>query len=238
MAPGNKYVLHFRNTLPYQALSTQMNVYKDPNVSNVHTHGLHISGESPSDDVTRWFEGQRGGDYVYDIPANHMGGTYWYHAHHHGSSFLQVSGGSFGQIIIDDSNDNIPANVAAMTKRQLVLGYIDPGAKGTGGDTLMSCTPAPGSTSCSARWTANGLANGSFCAPAGEWQHWRVLIADGRPRHQREGLRRDRAEPHAERRSRAGLGALGQHPAPVPPSHISRSGAEQLQGRLRARRVL
>jgi hypothetical protein len=62
MTPGNKYVLHFRNTLPYQALSTQMNVYKDPNVSNVHTHGLHISGESPSDDVTRWFEGQRGGE--------------------------------------------------------------------------------------------------------------------------------------------------------------------------------
>jgi FtsP/CotA-like multicopper oxidase with cupredoxin domain len=93
-------------------------------VTNVHTHGLHISGESPGDDVTRAFEGQRGGDYVYDIPANHMGGTFWYHAHHHGSTFLQVSTGAFGLIIIDDAEDGIPANVAAMEEKHLLLGYL------------------------------------------------------------------------------------------------------------------
>ncbi len=171
MLPGNKYVLRFHNRLPYQPASTQMNVFKDPNVSNVHTHGLHISGESPSDDVTRSFEGGFGGDFVYDIPANHMGGTYWYHAHHHGSTYLQVSGGAFGQIVIDDSNDGIPANVAAMTERQLVIAYLDPSARGTGGDTLLSGTLSP-------TWTVNGLVQGAFCAPANEWQHWRVLLAD------------------------------------------------------------
>ncbi len=71
------------------------NVFKDPNVTNVHTHGVHISGETPADDVTRFFEGGFGGDYVYEIPADHMGGTFWYHAHHHGSTFLQVSSGAF-----------------------------------------------------------------------------------------------------------------------------------------------
>jgi len=171
MTPGNKYVLKFHNTLPYAPLSTDMNVYKDANASNVHTHGLHISGESPSDDVTRTFEGQRGGDFVWEIPADHMGGTYWYHAHHHGSTYLQVSGGAFGQIIIDDSNDGIPANVAGMTERQLVVAYLDPSAKGTGGDTLLNGTLQP-------TWTVNGLVQGSFCAPQGEWQHWRVLLAD------------------------------------------------------------
>ena len=171
MRPGNKYVMSFHNTLPYAPLSPDMNVFKDANVSNLHTHGLHISGESPSDDVTRAFEGGRGGDFVWDIPANHMGGTYWYHAHHHGSTYLQVSGGAFGQMIIDDSNDGIPANVAAMTERQLVVAYLDPSVKGTGGDTLMSGTLAP-------TWTVNGLVQGSFCAPQGEWQHWRVLLAD------------------------------------------------------------
>lgn len=171
MTPGNKYVMRFRNTLPYEVASTAMNVFKDPNVSNLHTHGLHISGESPSDDVTRAFEGQRGGDFVWDIPADHMGGTYWYHAHHHGSTYLQVSGGAFGQMIIDDSNDGIPANVAAMTERQLVVAYLDPAAKGAGGDTLMSGTLA-------ATWTVNGLKQGSFCMPQNEWQHWRVLLAD------------------------------------------------------------
>lgn len=171
MAPGNKYVMRFHNTLPYSEPSPDHNVFKDPNITNLHTHGLHISGETPSDDVTRWVQGGYGADYVYDIPADHMGGTYWYHAHHHGSTMLQVSGGAFGQMLIDDSNDGIPANVAAMTERQLVVAYLDPGAAGTGGDTLMTGT-------LTATWTVNGLKNGNLCAPQNEWQHWRVLLAD------------------------------------------------------------
>jgi FtsP/CotA-like multicopper oxidase with cupredoxin domain len=171
MAPGNKYVLRFHNELPFEPLSQAENVLKDPNASNVHTHGLHISGESPGDDVTRTFEGGFGGDFVYDIPADHMGGTYWYHAHHHGSTFLQVSGGTFGMLLIDDSNDGMPQHVADMQERNIVLGYLDPGVAGSGGDTLISGTLSP-------TWTINGQKNGSLCMPANEWQHWRVLLAD------------------------------------------------------------
>ena len=171
MVPGNKYVLRFRNLLPYEAPSPVHNDFKDPNITNVHTHGLHISGESPGDDVTRMFEGGFGGDYVYDIPADHMGGTFWYHAHHHGSTFLQVSTGGFGFIIIDDSQDQLPANVAAMEERHILIGYLDPDAAGTGGDTLVSGTFQPG-------WTVNGTVNGDLVIPPDTWQHWRVLLAD------------------------------------------------------------
>lgn len=171
MTPGNKYVLRFQNRLPYEPLSAAENVFKDPNASNIHTHGLHISGETPSDDVTRTFEGGFGGDFVYDIPADHMGGTYWYHAHHHGSTFLQVSAGTFGLLVIDDSNDGMPANVAAMEEREIVLGFLDPGVAGTGGDTLIDGNLSP-------TWTINGQKTASLCMPSNEWQHWRVLLAD------------------------------------------------------------
>lgn len=171
MIPGQKYVLRFHNTLPYEPLNTAENVFKDPNVSNLHTHGLHISGMSPGDDVMRSFEGQRGGDFVYEIPAGHMGGTFWYHAHHHGSTYLQVAGGAFGLLVVDDSKDGIPANVAAMTERQFAVAYLDPGVAGTGGDTLMSGTLPSG-------WTVNGKLNGNICMPTNEWQHWRILLAD------------------------------------------------------------
>ncbi|HEY5729381.1 MAG TPA: multicopper oxidase domain-containing protein [Anaerolineales bacterium] len=171
MVPGNKYVLRFRNLLPYQAPSPVNNDFKDPNITNVHTHGLHVSGMSPGDDVTRMFEGGFGGDYVYDIPADHMGGTYWYHAHHHGSTFLQVSTGGFGFIIIDDSADGIPANVAAMEERHFLIGYLDPSVAGNGGDTIVSGTFQPG-------WTVNGKVNGNLNVPPNTWQHWRVLLAD------------------------------------------------------------
>lgn len=171
MEPGRKYVLQFRNRLPYEPKSEEHNVFKDPNVSNLHTHGLHISGMSPGDDVTRSFEGGAGGDFVYDIPANHMGGTFWYHAHHHGSTYLQVSGGAFGLIVIDDSNDDIPAPVAAMTERQLVIAYLDPDVAGTGGDTLITGSLSP-------TWTVNGKINGDLLMPSNEWQHFRILLAD------------------------------------------------------------
>ncbi len=171
MEPGRKYVLSFKNLLPYEPLSTEHNVFKDPNVTNLHTHGLHISGDTPSDDVTRILEGGFAGDYVYDIPADHMGGTFWYHAHHHGSTFLQVSSGALGLIIIDDQFDGIPANVAAMQEKALSISYLDTSVAGTGGDTLVSGTLSPG-------WNVNGKVDGNLCLPTNTWQHWRVLIAD------------------------------------------------------------
>jgi FtsP/CotA-like multicopper oxidase with cupredoxin domain len=171
MDPGQTYVVTFKNLLPFEAASPEHNVFKDPNISNIHTHGLHISGESPGDDVTRQINGSYCGDYVYDLPADHMGGTYWYHAHHHGSTYLQVSGGAFGLILVDDSGDDIPQSVADMTERQLVVAYLDPNVAGTGGDSLISGTLDP-------TWTVNGTVDGSVCTPPGEWQHWRVLLAD------------------------------------------------------------
>lgn len=171
MKPGQKYVLQFRNKLPYEPRSTRHNVFRDPNVSNLHTHGLHTSGMSPGDDVTRSFEGQSGGDFVYDIPLDHMGGTFWYHAHHHGSTYLQVSGGAFGMIVIDDSDDDIPSSVAEMEERQLVVAYLDPDVAGTGGDTLISGSLSP-------TWTVNGKVRGDLCMPPDTWQHWRILLAD------------------------------------------------------------
>src|SRR3972149_8841933 len=122
MTPGNTYVLTLKNLLPYATPSTTINDFKDPNITNIHTHGLHVSPMSPSDDVMRLINGTYCGDYVYAVPSDHMGGTLWYHPHHHGSTFLQVSGGALGLLLIDDSLDGIPAGVAAMTERQLVLG--------------------------------------------------------------------------------------------------------------------
>ncbi|RDH86008.1 MAG: hypothetical protein DIZ80_00610 [endosymbiont of Galathealinum brachiosum] len=170
MAPDKKYVLKFENRLAYQPLSSDHNVFKDPNVTNLHTHGLHTTGDTPGDDVTRIFEGRTGGDYVFDITSDHMGGTFWLHAHHHGSTYLQISSGAFGMLVIDDANDGIPANVAAMEERLLTMAYLDPSVAGTGGDMLVSGTLNPG-------WNVNGTVDGNICMPANTWQHWRMLVA-------------------------------------------------------------
>jgi FtsP/CotA-like multicopper oxidase with cupredoxin domain len=171
MTPGEQYVLTFKNLLEYAEPNPKHNVFKDPNITNIHTHGLHVSGETPADDITRQINGGQCGDYVYDVPANHMGGTLWYHAHHHGSTYLQVAGGAFGLLLIDDSLDGVPQSVADMSERQLAIAYLDPDVAGTGGDTLVSGTLSP-------TWTVNGKVEGNLCTPPDEWQHWRVLLAD------------------------------------------------------------
>ena len=172
MSPGQTYVLTLKNSLPFEEPSPEHNTLKDPNITNIHTHGLHISGETPSDDVTRIIQGGYCGDYVYEIGPDHMGGTNWYHPHHHGSTWLQVAGGALGMLIVDDSGDGIPAGVAAMNERLLAVGFIEPGVvAGNGGDTLISGTFSSG-------WTVNGNVQGNLCTPVDEWQHWRVLLAD------------------------------------------------------------
>ncbi len=171
MVPGNTYVMTLKNLLPYSPPSTAENTFKDPDITNVHTHGLHVSPTSPSDDAMRVINGTYCGDYVYAVPPDHMGGTLWYHPHHHGSTFLQVSGGAWGLLLVDDSKDVLPAGVAGMTERQLVVGFVNPSVAGTGGDTLISGSLSP-------TWTVNGKVQGNLCTPANEWQHWRVLLAD------------------------------------------------------------
>jgi FtsP/CotA-like multicopper oxidase with cupredoxin domain len=225
MTPGETYVLTFKNALDYEVPSPEHNVFKDPNITNIHTHGLHVSGETPADDVTRLINGGQCGDYVYEIPDDHMGGTLWYHAHHHGSTWLQVAGGAFGLLLIDDSGDGIPPGVAGMTERQLAIAYLDPGVAGTGGDTLVSGSLSP-------TWTVNGEieGEGNLCMPANEWQHWRVLLADADAKMKTLSIG---SECEAVLLARDGVwrkgpeGPLPEGPLPLPSNEIELTGASR-----------
>lgn len=119
-------------------------------------------------------------------------------------------------IVIDDSADEIPVNVAAMEERQLVVAYLDPNVAGTGGDTLISGTLSP-------TWTVNGKVNGKMCVPANTWQHWRVLLAD-----------RDGREKTVSVGSNCELALMARDgvwrtevPKPLPTNSISLTGASR-----------
>jgi len=74
--------------------------YHCVNVTNLHTHGIHVSPWQDNIDT----EVQPGDSlvYTYDMPVDHMAGTFWYHAHHHGSTNLQVQGGLVGALIVEN----------------------------------------------------------------------------------------------------------------------------------------
>src|SRR5690606_9843911 len=49
------------------------------------------------------FKPQEKFDYQFKMEPNHPAGTYWYHAHLHGSTALQVPNGMAGPLIVEGS---------------------------------------------------------------------------------------------------------------------------------------
>jgi FtsP/CotA-like multicopper oxidase with cupredoxin domain/peroxiredoxin len=78
-------------------------------VTNLHVHGLHVSPRSPADDVLTEVTPGSYFNYQYQLPRNHVAGTFWYHAHKHGSVALQVTGGMAGALLVRGGLDKLPA---------------------------------------------------------------------------------------------------------------------------------
>eukprot|EP01064_Diplonema_japonicum_P011607 TRINITY_DN1900_c0_g1_i1.p1 TRINITY_DN1900_c0_g1~~TRINITY_DN1900_c0_g1_i1.p1 ORF type:complete len:544 (+),score=157.88 TRINITY_DN1900_c0_g1_i1:46-1677(+) len=103
------------------------NGFHCPDVTSLHTHGLHIS---PNDDnIDTHIEPGEEHTYSYTVPEYHLMGTHWYHAHHHGSTALQALGGLAGILLMDpDSSFDLPNDLAALYLRPsvppLMLNYL------------------------------------------------------------------------------------------------------------------
>jgi FtsP/CotA-like multicopper oxidase with cupredoxin domain/peroxiredoxin len=79
------------------------------NTTNLHTHGLHVSPRDPADNIFPEVEPGKKRKYEYCIGSDHPAGTFWYHAHKHGSVGLQLSSGMAGALIVEGGIDRYPA---------------------------------------------------------------------------------------------------------------------------------
>ena len=138
-------------------------------VTNLHMHGFHVSPDSPADNVLMEIAAGESFQYVYDIPANHPGGTYWYHPHFHGDSNEQVFGGMAGAVIIEGDIDQVPG-IAGLPGRLLVLQATEFEADG-------SLTPPDQRQQGKFLRLVNGQLNPTLTIRPGETQRWRILNA-------------------------------------------------------------
>jgi FtsP/CotA-like multicopper oxidase with cupredoxin domain len=84
--PGDRLYIKYANALGANHGPTAFNSYHQPNTTNLHVHGLHVSPLAPADDIFGMVAPP--GEtlqYKYKLPADHSPGTYWLHPHHHGS---------------------------------------------------------------------------------------------------------------------------------------------------------
>jgi len=95
-------IIHSHNKLPsdHPNKENRLNWPHGFNDYNLHTHGLHVSPQSPADNVCMTISPGQSFSNRYDIPANHPCGAYWYHPHKHGSVALQVGSGMAGTILM------------------------------------------------------------------------------------------------------------------------------------------
>eukprot|EP00004_Rigifila_ramosa_P028489 TRINITY_DN968_c1_g1_i8.p1 TRINITY_DN968_c1_g1~~TRINITY_DN968_c1_g1_i8.p1 ORF type:complete len:471 (+),score=91.80 TRINITY_DN968_c1_g1_i8:56-1468(+) len=136
--------------------------------TNLHTHGLHVSGDGNGDDVTRMVKPGMCLSYNWTLPADHIGGTTWYHSHHHGRTEAHVSGGAFGPLIVDDDpaalgmpSDDVAAWATSAAAERLLFVYTSSGVWKSAGYN-----------------GAAGAVSTTIPVTVGEWIRLRVLVAD------------------------------------------------------------
>jgi suppressor of ftsI len=120
VVPGREIKLQYVNNLPVHS-TEECALGPCADHSNLHFHGLHVSPDSPQDDVLTMMStpGQRL-KYRVEIPPDAAPGLYWYHTHPHGESARQDLDGMSGAIVIDGIDRYYP-ELRGMRERVLVL---------------------------------------------------------------------------------------------------------------------
>eukprot|EP01084_Bolivina_argentea_P016471 30826_1 len=174
------YTLTLINNLPPDTPIEILNIIKELDITNIHTHGLHISGETPADNIFDAINGGQQMTYVYRIPCDHSGGTFWYHPHHHGSTAVQVGGGSVGAIIVEDSPqlESLPLWLETMGEMILVIQHLDSRRVRQIGRNIDNIFNADNFAVGSDFWIINGKYQPDICMTTGVWKRFRIVNAD------------------------------------------------------------
>lgn len=112
-----------RNSCDHDADNCDPNIPHGFNNTNLHTHGLHVDPSGNSDNVFVKLESGDSFEYEIKIPEDHVAGTFWYHAHVHGSTSVQVASGVHGALIIRGDYDKVP-EIKKAKERIMILQTI------------------------------------------------------------------------------------------------------------------
>lgn len=139
------------------------------NTTNIHTHGLHVSPQAPSDNTFLRIEPQSEYQLCFKLPEKQPAGTFWYHPHVHGSTGLQVMNGMAGALIVEEPDDEklVPESGDLIWLVQELVGK--------GAEQLYSCDHPHGP------YTVNGKFQPTLSLQPGEVQRWRFINATATP---------------------------------------------------------
>ncbi len=196
--PGESLEVNLINSLdaqtPEEFCPPNMNQYHASNSTNLHTHGLHVDPYKATDgrDSDNIFltlvpggqeipEACNMGEirkvstaYNFELPEDHPSGTFWYHAHKHGSTAQQVGNGLVGPLIVLDKPgvmpsyiENAPEDILLVQMRDIEQDSAAPGDSG-GKPHLVLVDPSG---------QGGGTKNPEIVMRPGEVRRWRIINA-------------------------------------------------------------
>lgn len=187
--PGDTIRVRLNNLLPPnpdQDSTDQGNFPQRANTTNLHVHGLNVSPKDNSDNVLLSILPGDSLDYLIVLPNDHASGTYWFHPHHHTSTWAQVASSLAGTIIVNDKNDPIVTdpNILKYDSKVFVFSMFRY-------DTVTNAVGVPQRlnkanmfnpiTGMDSPLLVNGVAGGTVSIRPGEIQRWRLVNATFEP---------------------------------------------------------
>ncbi len=165
---GDMVKINFTNWLPVTGAKNLPGYEK--NITNLHTHGWHVSPEAPADYVMYALRTGETYYHEYDTMLQPGGTLNLYHPHNHGVSAEQYWAGLVGALVVEDETDLL----ADYETHILILKDI----------TLSGSEPAPHSMMRDFMHgkegnviMVNGQVNPRLYMKKGQVQRWRILNA-------------------------------------------------------------
>jgi FtsP/CotA-like multicopper oxidase with cupredoxin domain len=189
--PGQTLKFTVQNNLPVHTTGEAHSLDR----TNLHTHGLQVDPVGKTvgdkfiagDNVLITYDPPKHQDYEIKIPADHPLGTFWYHAHAHGSTAPQVSSGMAGPLIVEDDLGNLdkpdsdrsalPESLKVPEKTLIFQStfYNDKGE--IANLNLETGGPKPNWPNSKRRITINDQLIPKITMRPGEIQRWRLISA-------------------------------------------------------------
>lgn len=141
-------------------------VNKLAQMTNLHTHGFHVSPQANSDNVFRMVHSGQTASYVFELSRSFSPGTYWYHPHMHGDVESQIFGGMSGVIIVDGLSRYLPADLRGVAERTISLKDFQNEDGAIPASNIDSNAPTTR--------VVNGLVHPTMTIRPGETQLWRL----------------------------------------------------------------
>lgn len=177
-APGDVVSIGLQNSLPPEEPSHDgVDEPHGFNVTNLHTHGLHVSPRDPGDNVLLRLEPGSFHQFRFEIPSDHPEGTFWYHAHAHGSTALQLASGMAGAMIVDGragAESDRPLIAERLFLFQQFPFYLEGDQAGLVEDFDQVDFPRDGDNKFK-HTTVNGLVKPEFTMRPGSVERWRFV---------------------------------------------------------------